>query len=189
MLLTLANLQSSICTGVPSTITLIPTPSAPAAPTVPVTGGQGEAPKPTAPPAKLPSTVITFTRTLTSGSTTTQTVTVPQVVFNTIAQSAAPSGGSGVPPKPSQGVGLIPALPLTTPPAAGEASTPAPGAPAAPTPVAGQTGASTFLPSSTTGYSASKTGGNSPIQTFTGSASKAGFGMAAGVLGLVAFLA
>lgn len=83
----------------------------------------------------------------------------------------------------------MPALPLTTPPAAGEASTPAPGAPAASTPVAGQTGASTFIPSSTTGYVASKTGENVPIKTFTGAASKPAYAVAAGMLGLVAFLA
>ncbi|KAK5954180.1 hypothetical protein OHC33_004753 [Knufia fluminis] len=181
-----------ICTGVPSTITLIPTPSAPAAPSTPVVGGQTDAPKPTAPPAELPSTVITFTRTLTSGSTTTQTVTVPQVIFNTITQSAAPpadnGNGAARAPTPTQGVGLVPALPLTTPPAGGEASKPVPAAPAESTPVAGQTGASTFIPSSTTGIAASKTGDNVPIATFTGAASKAGFGMAAGVLGLVAFL-
>lgn len=138
----------------------------------------------------MPSTVITFTRTLTAGSTTTQTVTVPQVVFNTVTQQITIPGGNGQPPQTqAQGVGLVPALPQTTPPAA-----PSNAPSAAPTPVAGQTGASTFLPSSTTqgfapGPSGSKTGGNSPIQTFTGSASKAGYGVAAGVLGLIAFLA
>jgi len=188
---------SRICTGVPSTITLVPTPSAPAVPSNPVTGGQGEAPKPTAPPVKLPITVVTFTRTLASGSTTTQTVTVPQVVFNTITDSAAASGPAASASIPTQAVGLVPALPLTTPPAAaGEvstpaaaaASTPAPGRPVESTPVAGVTAASSFVPSSTTGYGGSQTGENSPVKTFTGSASRAGFGMAAGVLGLAAFL-
>jgi len=150
----------------------------------------------------MPSTVITFTRTLTSGSMTTQMVTVPQVVFNTVTETAAASeaaSGSGpaaAAATSTQVVGLVPAQPLTTPPAAGEASTaagdvstPAPAAPAASTPVAGETGASTFYPSSTIDYTASQTSDNSPIQTFTGSASQAGFGMAAGVLGLIAFLA
>lgn len=138
----------------------------------------------------MPSTVITFTQTLTAGSTVTQTVTVPQVIFNTVTQQVTLPGANGQPAQTqAQGVGLVPALPLTTPPA-GSGNVP----PAGPTPVAGQPGASSFGPSSTIGgyipgASGSRTGGNSPVQTFTGSATKAGYGIAAGILGLIAFLA
>ncbi|KAK5071265.1 hypothetical protein LTR64_007768 [Lithohypha guttulata] len=181
-----------ICTGIPSSITLVPRPTPAPSTSVPVTGGSGAPPAPTK-PAEIPSTVITFTRTETS-TIITQTVTVPQVSFNTITQQAPVTGGatSNVVPTSTQGVGLVPALPVTTPAASSSApdtwgAWSSPSSSAA-TPIAAQTSTTAFVPSTSSGVPATKTG-NSPISTFTGAANKPAYAIAAGLFGVVAFLA
>lgn len=120
------------------------------------------------------------------GSTTvTQTaVTVPQVVFSTSTREVTVpnDGGKTVTQTMTQGVGLIPFMQTTAPPAGPSGG---PG-----TPVAG----STFAPSTTgnggrpgASASGSKTGG-SPIQTFTGAAVVNEYSVVAGGLALLAFL-
>jgi hypothetical protein len=168
-----------ICTNVPSSITLAPVP-------VPtnnnnVDGGKTDAPT----PVEMPVTSIQVIQTLTiteRGSQTTSCitnfVTVPQVQFVTATPTPAPvtvEGGAPA-PAPTPSVQLIaaqtPASVLTTIPTA------------VPT---------TFVPAQGTSGFTYKTSASASFTapgTFTGAAGKTevGFGIVAGVLGVVAFL-
>lgn len=119
----------------------------------------------------MPSTVITFTQTLTIGSTTTITksaVTVPQVIFSTISKEVTVPGG----PTQTSGVGLVPFMSSTSA-------------------VAGATGAPAATASASGGFGVpniSPTRPNGPIQTFTGAAPVNAYSVVAVGLALFAFL-
>jgi len=97
-----------ICTGIPSTITLVPVPAMSATVSV-MPNSTAAAAQTGVSSTTVPSTIITFTRTLTMGTVTTQAVTVPQVTFNTITQPIWGSDRSGSAPTTTLGVGLVPA--------------------------------------------------------------------------------
>ncbi|RVX73832.1 hypothetical protein B0A52_02722 [Exophiala mesophila] len=102
-----------ICTGIPSTITLIPQPPPftddAVIVTEPATNGIGRGPRPpiTAAPTG-PVTVVTYTRTV-EGKPVPATVTVPQVIFITTDTPPEVTAAPDTPPVPE--VGLVPFAP------------------------------------------------------------------------------
>jgi hypothetical protein len=169
-----------IVTAIPTTITLIPTPSIE---TQTVTATEVGASPPPPPPAQesVPCTTISISTTFTVSETQTTVytteVTVPQVQFITTTAAPVYTGGAApsIAPETTQEVGLIPG-PTYVPP---EAT-------AAPVPGAAATTFGTSIVVAPTGQVANATS-DSPFAVFTGAASKQQIGL--GVAGFAMMMA
>lgn len=171
-----------ICTGVPSSITLVPSPP-PATQTVSTVVTQGSTIVQTITQAVTqtaagPVTTVTVSYNVPSIGMTSSVVTVPQVAFQTSTPTQAVTvtvSGQPVVQTPSaQVVGLVPANPASVTPASGGSSS---------TSIVASLSSSSF-PSIT----------KNPVGSFTGAAVAHGVDMklnvaVAGVLGVFAFLA
>ncbi|KIX03038.1 uncharacterized protein Z518_06588 [Rhinocladiella mackenziei CBS 650.93] len=194
-----------ICTGVPHTITLIPTPAASGTGTATatatlvetqiqtqtVTNGNGRGPRPptsnagpTSAPVAVPVTTVTFMQTA-SGTVITSAVTVPQVAFVT-AQATGPAttGGVGLFPMPAATTGFSGS--------GSDASGSGCGGFACSGAGAGAGVVTTAVASTTAGFIATASSTGITADIFTGAASSPShvnaFPLLAGAFGVVAFL-
>lgn len=178
-----------ICTGVPSTITLVPeTSTVTATETVTAGNGRGTRP-PVGPPSggfNIPVTTLTLVQTR-GGETVTTAYTVPQVEFVT----TEPTGTATVP-----AVGLVPAVPALatgTGSSSGSGSgsgSGAPGAPGAGNGAGSPPAATTAAAAAGGAPSGTATGTRPAAATFTGAANRqsVGFGCLAALLAVAAFV-
>lgn len=171
-----------ICTGVPTTITLVPVPETT---TETVTNGNGRGTRPPVGPPSggftIPVTTVTLIQTR-QGSTITTAYTVPQVAFVTTEAT-----GTATAP----GVGLVPAVPaLATGTGSGSGSDTGVGAGPGAGNGAGAPAPTTTAAAAGVASSGTATGTRPAAATFTGAASRqsVGFGLMAAVLAVVAFL-